>query len=822
MEETSSRLRDALQKTVDVVHQTLRDGTMHHHFQPIWRADTRTLLGFEALARFEHDNPESVFSAAINAGVGVHLDRLSVREALRQGQALPGLLFVNIDPNHMGQSEGPFGSVGHALATYRHRGAVVLELTEQAIAEHSVVEAGVLRMHRRSIALALDDAGTGNSNPERLAWLKPRYVKLAQVLIEEWRNGHPERLLRWIERAKTIGAELIAEGVEDMEWVSALANLGVHYVQGYAMGFPNEVDHWATLLKRGPGTSTGPALEIFLPPDWPSPAEEPQPLLSINEIGDIMYSLWPFPAVIVNSENQVVGMNLRAERHFGTPLEQVALGQAEEVLGIRALEPDMIHVSAVLPSQVPVGEAISQRVLLHRTDGQDVPAHLTIVGIRIGNRIGAYKLFTLVPEFADNTIPALLGRDPLSGLYTRTWWDRAAQDSWMAASGAVVFVDLDGLKQVNDLFGHREGDRLIADAGRLLHYLATEENGVAVRYGGDEFLLVLKNRNASQAAQLAQILLKQFAQFESIASKVPSTFSFGVADFGPGQILEAVAVADRRLYEQKGLMLPSSSGSRLLLTAAGRRALWHPIDSDDPEHLTLDRLVQPGPDPELRRAFSRFASPNPGSSVVEVNAGRGQMAFVGGLIEALGTGGQYLATDTSGAHLRRVYDQWQERPDAGTIHFLRTQADQLPIVSESTDLSICAFALPPGDPEATLREMARITHPNGRVAVSLMVHADLSPALESMWPDEYRPRFAYAPEAFDGIARSLGLVSLDRQSFSGLIQFSSVTELSLWLARLDMPSHRFVDPEAPSWHASRGPLEISYEAFFYLFQCPRS
>jgi len=539
---------------IDVVKHVLSAHTMHHHFQPIWRSDTKSLLGFEALARFDDYSPDIVFRAAEDAHLGIHLDRLSIQEALKSAQSLPGLLFVNINPNHLDQSQGPFGSVGQAIATYRSRRAVVLEITEEKVLHQGAADAGITRMQRRGIRLALDDAGTGNSDVVRLTWIRPSFVKIAQSIIEQWQAGHTAPLIRWIRLAEDLGADVIAEGIEDPALIQPLTDLGVLYIQGYALGYPEPIEYWNQKLLTTELTLLERAVNHFSPPHWPRSRKSPSPLLSVTEIGDIMYSMWPFPAVIVDHNNLMVGMNLRAERHFGTSLEQVAEMPAEEVLGLSSGDPTMTRTSLWLPGDLAVGEIVEQPVILHQTGGQNLPAHMTIVGIRIGHRPQLYKLIAIVPELSGIDLPANSGRDPLTGLPTRIWWEREAA-LWANSEGSVIFLDLDGLKQVNDLFGHQEGDRLLADVGRAIHHLIETEDMQAIRYGGDEFLVVLKNRTTDEAEEIAKKLSYALSQFDVDGSRIPTSFSYGVARFATHQLDHAIAEADRRLYEQKGLLL---------------------------------------------------------------------------------------------------------------------------------------------------------------------------------------------------------------------------------------------------------------------------
>ena len=96
-------------------------------------------------------------------------------------------------------------------------------------------------------------------------------------------------------------------------------------------------------------------------------------------------------------------------------------------------------------------------------------------------------------------------RDELTGLYNRRGWLALAEHELERArrsnsSRVLLFVDVDGLKQVNDVLGHREGDRAIADAARVLT-AASRCSDVVGRLGGDEFVLLLGDGGQAEVAR---------------------------------------------------------------------------------------------------------------------------------------------------------------------------------------------------------------------------------------------------------------------------------------------------------------------------------
>ena len=148
--------------------------------------------------------------------------------------------------------------------------------------------------------------------------------------------------------------------------------------------------------------------------------------------------------------------------------------------------------------------------------------------------------------------------DKLTGLPNRTLFTDRAERAIAAAqrtgtTAAVLFVDLDDFKVVNDTMGHAVGDELLAAvAGRLS--AATRESDTACRLGGDEFALLVENQPDSQAAEaFAERVVAAFAEpFTLSAGSVVSGASVGVAttaDCADGG--ELLRHADLSLYAAK-------------------------------------------------------------------------------------------------------------------------------------------------------------------------------------------------------------------------------------------------------------------------------
>ncbi len=121
-------------------------------------------------------------------------------------------------------------------------------------------------------------------------------------------------------------------------------------------------------------------------------------------------------------------------------------------------------------------------------------------------------------------------------------------------SGAVVFIDLDKFKEINDRYGHDVGDRILKEFVEVAKK-NTRNDDLVVRLGGDEFLIILKDCEIEKAREIVSRIKEEFEKSDELR---PS-FSYGISEIGK-DIKFAISLADRNMYEmknQKGGTIPS-------------------------------------------------------------------------------------------------------------------------------------------------------------------------------------------------------------------------------------------------------------------------
>ncbi|MGY2164308.1 GGDEF domain-containing protein [Pseudomonas tolaasii] len=158
----------------------------------------------------------------------------------------------------------------------------------------------------------------------------------------------------------------------------------------------------------------------------------------------------------------------------------------------------------------------------------------------------------------EQQIARLAARDPLTALYNRRALDlrapRLLEQVSAAEPGALLLIDIDNFKGVNDLYGHTAGDRLLIALSEMIRSVLPQ-GALAARLGGDEFVILLNNASTAQIVDLGSRLREQFQQLaaQTFTTPAPVTLSIGahLFDQPPANLAQLIEQGDSTLYETK-------------------------------------------------------------------------------------------------------------------------------------------------------------------------------------------------------------------------------------------------------------------------------
>ncbi len=232
----------------DDIAAMLLQGELSAVFQPILWMREGALLGYEGLIRGPQESPlrapDRLFEAARARDLGVLVEHRCCRVVIQRFAALglPGRLFLNISPMALLHAAAGALDLIALLVEYRlDPGRLVIEITEQDQGEFwTDLPPAVIRLRARGVQFAIDDLGSGFSNLGRWLDLRPEFIKTDKVFTVGIQDDLlRQQVLRSVcDIATVAGAVVVAEGVETLDELACVADLGVTCAQGYYIERP--------------------------------------------------------------------------------------------------------------------------------------------------------------------------------------------------------------------------------------------------------------------------------------------------------------------------------------------------------------------------------------------------------------------------------------------------------------------------------------------------------------------------------------------------------------------------------------------------------
>ena len=266
----------------------------------------------------------------------------------------------------------------------------------------------------------------------------------------------------------------------------------------------------------------------------------------------------------------------RVINYWNKGAERITGYSAEKVIGRSCRDNLLNHVTSngfqLCQSHCPLaatmedGKVREADVFLHHADGHRVPVLIRASPLRDeeGNIVGAVETFS--SELASSAVRQQLRElrhtvrtDPLTGLGNRPYLEgrlRAlvAEFEKQTGSAAVVFMDIDRFKQVNDTYGHPVGDKVLQIVASTLKY-ALRETDVLGRWGGEEFLAILYDVTSETALEAICEKLRSLVECSQLFHQdqvLTATISIGATLLKPSDTADTIFErADRMLYRSK-------------------------------------------------------------------------------------------------------------------------------------------------------------------------------------------------------------------------------------------------------------------------------
>lgn len=484
----------------------LQHNLLYPVFQPIVRLVDASIYAHEALIRGPQGSslhaPDALLAAAARESLSNAFEYACVETAIQTWGNInaPGRIFVNMSAEALTGLMEKYGRETLVMLV-RSLGLtprmLVLEITEhQRVEDMDYLEEIVRQVRLAGVSLALDDFGDGHSSLRLWSQLKPEIVKIDKYFTKDLStHGDKLKTIQALQQIAAIfGSQLVAEGIETADDLRVLRDLGIHYGQGYFLGYPQcqPAEHLPQHAQR--------VLDERHIVVFPEPNRIPT--------GGVLRNLELIvaPGVTADTSNDALSALFAAN----PALHAVALLEADRPVGIinrvqfmnayaklyyrevwgrkscdihANREPRLVERGYSVDELLGILTSQDQRYL---SDGFIATENGRYIGLGTGDQLVRCVTEARIEAARHaNPLTSLPGNIPISQHMERLL---ARQVHFVAC-----YADLNHFKPFNDHYGYWRGDEMIRLAARIAMEQCDPQRDFLGHVGGDDFILLFQS-----------------------------------------------------------------------------------------------------------------------------------------------------------------------------------------------------------------------------------------------------------------------------------------------------------------------------------------
>lgn len=473
-------------------------------FQPIVSLVDGSVLGYEALSRGPKDSslerPDILFKMAEDYGLIWELEYLCRIRALENAskQKISKMLFINVDPKVIYDEKFKSGFTREFITEYNlNPQNIIFEITERTLIEDYKTFKGTMDNYtNQGYKIALDDTGAGYSGLRMIAETNPQYIKIDMELIRDIdKKPINQALVKALrEFAYATNMDIIAEGIETINELRAIINLGVKYGQGFLLQRPSEELGEITLEVKNI-IAKFQKLEHML-------AYYSSNNIPIGDLARVEKYISPeSPGKIVNDvfSNNVHIQGIPVADHGGSVVglvmrngfyARLATQYGNAVYMNRPIKLLMNGNPLKVDYQTPLAQV--SNIAMNRKD-ENLYDYIIIT------KEGKYHGVITVKELLDYTTKLELDNakhsNPLTGLPGNVVIeDRLKRIIHERQDCYVIYYDLDNFKAYNDVYGFENGDKILKLQANIIQENISEAKTkyhFVGHVGGDDFISII-------------------------------------------------------------------------------------------------------------------------------------------------------------------------------------------------------------------------------------------------------------------------------------------------------------------------------------------
>jgi len=487
-------------------------------YQPIVSLQSGCILGWEALIRGPRDSyfhsPDVIFPFAEEANLLYPLEKLCRQVAINQlGEIGPDQkLFLNVHPQILSDPNFIRGATMKMIKDVGLKPCnVVFEINEgHSINDFSGFNRALEYYRNQGFLVAVDDVGSGFSCLQSIAEIRPDFIKIDMSLVRGIHNNRVKRALleTFTTFAEKISCSIIAEGIEEEDELNALADMGVHYGQGFYLGRPaypktllsEEVS--AKMFRLASNSRNRTLKHAFPVGSIKENAVSVHKHTLVREVKQILDNDELLSGVVVvDNNNEPRGLVMRHLLYYHLGMQYgVPLYYDRPIATIMDISP------LIVEEDTPI-ELVSQ-VAMNR---DRVKLYDYIIVTKNNLLKGVVSVQNLLDTMTRIRLELARGANPLTGLPGNIAIEQELiRRKTESPLFSVVYIDLDNFKVYNDKYGFERGDNVILFTSKLLSSVINKYGSgreFLGHIGGDDFILVTE-RECTEA--LCKRIIKYF------------------------------------------------------------------------------------------------------------------------------------------------------------------------------------------------------------------------------------------------------------------------------------------------------------------------
>lgn len=474
-------------------------------FQPIVSLIDGNIIGYEALTRGPVGslfyNPEFLFEEAKNNGLLWELEMITRIKAVEDFSSfkIDKYLFLNVDPDIIKDEHFIKGTTKDMIQFYGiNPTSLIFEITEKTAIKDYRNFKGIIDNYRtQGYKIAIDDVGAGYSGLSTIAEIKPYYIKIDMSLIKNIDKDNFKKAIvkALMEFSNNTNIKLIAEGVENIDELNTLIELGIPFAQGYFLSKPSPElccindDVKNIIQKKREYVEKTKFSSVYT--------------VKIGEIARKDKSIPPFTlglevermftdnpnlqGITIVNNGKIAGLVMRKEffSHIGTQYGW-AIYMKRPIYKI--MDPNPL----IFDYNIPISEVVKAVITREEDNLYDY-----IIIEKDGLYYGIVSIINLLEKSMKLELNIAKYSNPLTGLPGNLVIEEKIQEIISNEDPfSFIYFDLNNFKAYNDVYGFEKGDKVLKYTANILErHLYFYKNSFLGHVGGDDFVAILNTYN---------------------------------------------------------------------------------------------------------------------------------------------------------------------------------------------------------------------------------------------------------------------------------------------------------------------------------------